>query len=421
MLKTISKDAIPPRGEQKFSSDILARANAILEDIRINGNIAARQYAEKLDGLRSDAPLTLNRDDMSLAFNALSQDKRLVLERTAERVRSFAEAQKACLTSLSHAIPGGYAGHDILPVETAGCYAPNGNFPLPSSVLMTAIPARVAGVKNVIVASPRPTPETISAAFLAGADALIQIGGAQAIGALVYGTENTLKADVIVGPGGNWVTAAKQIVSGRAGIDMLAGPSELMIIADEMACPKTVAADLIAQAEHDKDALPVLITTSEVLIDAVNQCLVEQVEALPPENKEIAFAALSNNGYVVLVDSIDEAVDIANNFAPEHLEVLTVNARDLAPKLTECGGLFIGSSAAEVIGDYGAGPNHTLPTGGTARHKGGLSVFNFLRVRTWIDINHPEDAQQLYQDASALGYMEGLVGHARSAEKRLKR
>ncbi len=417
-LKILDVGNIPRRGEQVYETDTLNKVRVILDNIKSNGEVAVRSYAEKFGDIGAGHELFIPQEDLKVAFDGLSPDDQGVLQRVASRIRAFAEAQKTSLKSLSVPIAGGHAGHDILPVETAGCYAPGGRFPLPSSVLMTAIPARVAGVKNVIVASPKPTKHTLAAAYLAGADGVLRIGGAQAIGALAYGVNGFPPADMIVGPGSRWVTAAKQIISGRIGIDMLAGPSELMIVADEFANAKTIAADLLAQAEHDPDALPVLISLSKDLIDRVNAELDIGLSALPDDNRATAEPALSN-GYAVYVENLDTAIKIANTHAPEHLELLLKNAKDVAHHFKECGGLFIGNLAAEVIGDYGAGPNHTLPTGGTARHKGGLSVFNFLRIRTWIHIEDQAAAQNLYTDAAKLGRMEGLEGHALSAEARL--
>lgn len=421
-LKIIDAGNIPRRGEQVYDTETLNKVRVILDDIKTNGESAVRAYAEKFGDIGVGQELFIPQTDLKVAFDGLSADDQGVLQRIASRIRAFAEAQKASLKSLSVPIAGGHAGHDILPVETAGCYAPGGRFPLPSSVLMTAIPARVAGVKNVIVASPKPTKHTLAAAYLAGADGVLCIGGAQAIGALAYGINGfppaDMPADMIVGPGSRWVTAAKQIISGSIGIDMLAGPSELMIVADESASPKTIAADLLAQAEHDPDALPVLISLSKDLINRVNTELDIGLSALPDDNRATAEPALSN-GYAVYVENLDIAIKIANTHAPEHLELLLKNAKDVAHHFKECGGLFIGNLAAEVIGDYGAGPNHTLPTGGTARHKGGLSVFNFLRIRTWIHIEDQAAAQNLYTDAAKLGRIEGLEGHARSAEARV--
>jgi phosphoribosyl-ATP pyrophosphohydrolase/phosphoribosyl-AMP cyclohydrolase/histidinol dehydrogenase len=232
---------------------------------------------------------------------------------------------------------------------------------------------------------------------------------------MAYGKESVPACDAIVGPGNRWVTAAKQLVAGIVRIDMLAGPSELVVLADEEADATTVAADLLAQAEHDPDALPILVTPSPSLIESVERELAAQLEMLP--TRETAEAAM-RNGYAVLVDSLGEGASVCNLLAPEHLEVLTRNANSLSSNLRHYGGLFIGEGAAEVLGDYGAGPNHTLPTGGTARSFAGLSVFNFLRVRTWMRIDALEEAQVLVRDAISLAKHEGLEAHARSASRR---
>jgi phosphoribosyl-ATP pyrophosphohydrolase/phosphoribosyl-AMP cyclohydrolase/histidinol dehydrogenase len=281
---------------------------------------------------------------------------------------------------------------------------------------MTAVTARVAGVEEVWLASPRPTPVTLAAAAVAGVTGLIPIGGAQAIAALAHGAGPIPAVDVIVGPGNRWVTAAKQLVCGQVGIDMLAGPSELVVLADDTAVASTVAADLLAQAEHDPDARPILVTPSTTLADAVDAALVEQLAVLP--TADTATAAV-RNGFCVITADLDEAVEVTNHLAPEHLEVLTASPEALVDQLKHYGGLFVGQGAAEVFGDYGVGPNHVLPTGTTARFTGGLSVLNFLRVRTWLKMDAGPAAQAVARDAALLARMEGLEGHARSAEARL--
>jgi phosphoribosyl-ATP pyrophosphohydrolase/phosphoribosyl-AMP cyclohydrolase/histidinol dehydrogenase len=263
-------------------------------------------------------------------------------------------------------------------MERAGCYAPGGRFPLPSSVLMTAVTARAAGVPSIWVASPKPTPITLAACAVAGADSLLAVGGAQAIAALSYGTENIPACDAIVGPGNRWVTAAKQLVSGLVAIDMLAGPSELVVLADESADPSVIAADLLAQAEHDPDAFATLVTVDPKLIEQVNIELCKQLKTLP--TAEIAKEALTHS-FAILADNYTSAAQICDELAPEHLEVIVTHPEQVIKMLNHYGALFIGSGAAEVFGDYGAGPNHVLPTGQTARICGGLSVFNFLRIR----------------------------------------
>jgi phosphoribosyl-ATP pyrophosphohydrolase/phosphoribosyl-AMP cyclohydrolase/histidinol dehydrogenase len=283
---------------------------------------------------------------------------------------------------------------------------------------MTAVTARAAGVGEVWVASPRPAPVTLAAAALAEADAVLAVGGAQAVAALAHGAGPVPRCDAVVGPGNAWVTAAKQLVSGRVAIDMLAGPSEVLVVADDAADPETVAADLLAQCEHDVAARGLLVTPSADLVAAVRRALARQLEDLP--TRATAEPALRNGG-AVLVEDLDEACRVANAVAPEHLEVLTREPDALAPKLEHYGALFLGQGAAEVLGDYGLGPNHTLPTGGTARSAGGLSVLTFLRVRTYMRLDAGSAPREVFEDAAAFARMEGLEGHARSAEARLDR
>jgi phosphoribosyl-ATP pyrophosphohydrolase/phosphoribosyl-AMP cyclohydrolase/histidinol dehydrogenase len=280
---------------------------------------------------------------------------------------------------------------------------------------MTAVTARAAGVAEVWVASPKPVDATLAAAAIAGADGLLAAGGAHAIAALAFGAGPVPACDVVVGPGNRWVTAAKRLVAGRVGIDMLAGPSELVVLADATADPSTVAADLLAQAEHDPDALPILVTADSGLAAEVDRALELQLEGLP--TRATAEAALAN-GFTVVVPDLAQAVAVCDRLAPEHLQVLTADADGVARRLSQWGGLFVGESSAEVFGDYGVGPNHTLPTGGVARFKGGLSVFDFLRIRTWLRLEPGEAAAGVARDAAALARIEGLEAHARAAERR---
>jgi phosphoribosyl-ATP pyrophosphohydrolase/phosphoribosyl-AMP cyclohydrolase/histidinol dehydrogenase len=395
----------------------LTRAEEIVEAVRAEGEPALRTFAERFGDREPGEPLVLGRDDLVAASGRLPSDVRDLLERTASRIRTFATAQRAAITDLDMVVPGGRAGHEVQPVQRAGCYAPGGRFPLPSSVLMTAITARVAGVSEVWVASPKPDDVTLGAAAIAGADAVLAVGGAQAIAALAYGAGEVPACDVVVGPGNRWVTAAKKLVAGDVGIDMLAGPSELVVLADANADPATVAADLLAQAEHDPDALPVLVTFSSTLVDAVEDELVSQLKSLP--TREIASAAL-DNGFAVIAEDLEQAAKVCDRIAPEHLQVLTAHPELAASRLEHWGGLFVGDFSAEVFGDYGVGPNHTLPTGGVARFKGGLSVLDFLRVRTWLRLEDGPELTEVARDAAALARLEGLEGHARAAEKRVE-
>ncbi len=392
----------------------LASAALIVADVRAHGDAALLRYAAEYDGLDREGPLVVLKEQLERALDELDAEARGVLERTAARIRRFAEAQRSALRPLELAIEGGAAGHDIAPVARAACYAPGGGYPLPSSVLMTAVTARVAGVGSVWVASPRPTKITLAAAALAGADALLAAGGAHAIAALAYGTASIPRADVLVGPGNAWVTAAKKLVSGHVAIDMLAGPSELVVLADEGADPALIAADLLAQAEHALDALPILVTTTRAHAEAVNEALAAQLDELP--TRAIAARSLANG--FALVCTPEEGIVACDRLAPEHLEVMTSDANERSKALSHYGALFIGHGSAEVLGDYGAGPNHVLPTGGTARHTGGLSVLTFLRVRTYLRIDEPEGRRALARDAAALARLEGLEAHARAADRR---
>lgn len=415
-MKRIGLNELPSLRRDPVDAETLAGAAEIVSAVRDGGDSSLRGFGEKFGDVEPGAPMIIGREACQAALESLSKADRELLERTADRIRVFAEAQRAAITETEIPIPGGFAGHDVSPMEVAGCYAPGGRFPLPSSVLMTAVTARAAGVGTVWVASPKPTKVTMAAAAVAGADALLAVGGAQAISALAYGTESVPACDVIVGPGNRWVTAAKQLVAGAVAIDMLAGPSELLVLADETANAGTVAADLLAQAEHDPDAVPILVTNSASLADAVDDEVERQVALL--KTHETASAAL-RNGFTVLCDDIDAAVEAADKLAPEHLEVMTADSESVARRLRHYGGLFIGEGAAEVLGDYGAGPNHVLPTGGTARSTGGLSVMTFLRIRTWMRIDDRGAAQGLAADAAALARHEGLHAHELSARRRI--
>jgi len=412
-VKTLSELRTLQR--EPVDAETYAAAVDIVERVRTGGRQALLKEATRLGDMSPGQAVMYDRGALESAVEDLDDQNRGVLERTAQRIETFAKAQRSQLLDFEMEIPGGRAGHTFAPVESAGCYAPGGRFSLPSSVLMTAVTARVAGVGRILVASPKPTPLTLAAAGIAGADSLLALGGAQAIGAMAFGVEGISPCDVIVGPGNRWVTAAKRYVSGYSGIDMLAGPSELVVWADETADAKVIAADLIAQAEHDTDALPVLVTTSSELILQVNSALQDQLKSLP--GQATAETALES-GYAVLVDSVEEAAQACNRLAPEHLEVHVEDLEDAASRLDHFGALFLGGGAAEVFGDYGVGPNHVLPTGGNARFSAGLSILTFLRMRTWMSSGAGPD-KDVIRDTAALARLEGLEGHARAAEARL--
>ena len=397
------------------SEEALEAVLPILDTVKNFGEAAIREISESFGELRPGDKLFYNKADLKAAFESLNDEDREVLLRSAERVRRFALAQRESITEITVPVPGGAAGHQIAPVTVAGCYAPGGRFPLPSTVIMTAVTARAAGVQFVWVASPKPTPITLAAASVADADGLIAAGGAQALAALAYGCGEVPKCDVIVGPGNRYVTAAKKALHGIVNIDMLAGPSELVVVADSTADPALVAADLLAQAEHDPEALPVLIATEKSFVDQVQREIKLQLKNLP--TRAIAEESLKI-GFSTVVRDMQEASAVCTLLAPEHLQLCFSGAAEIAGQFTDYGALFIGHNTAEVLGDYCAGPNHVLPTGGTARFCGGLSVLNFLRVRTWLRIDSADDAIELYEDAEHLARLEGLHAHARAAERR---
>lgn len=414
-LRHRTLDELLATRREAVASEALDAARQIVDAVRAGGEAALRRYAERFGEVTPGAPLVVEPEELRVALECMTSDDRARLERVAVRIGEFAEAQRNALSGVNVAIPGGVAGHWVGPVQRAGCYAPGGRYPLPSSVLMTAVTASVAGVGEVWVASPRPAAVTLAAACVAGARGVLAAGGAHAIAALAYGAGPVPACDAVVGPGNRYVTAAKQLVSRRVAIDGLAGASELLIVADGSADPALVAADLLAQAEHDADAVPVLVTMDGDLLEAVEVELARQLADLP--TADVASAALVNGG-VITARSLDDAIEMSDHFAPEHLQLMIANAADVATRFSNYGSLFIGSATAEVFGDYGAGPNHVLPTGGTARHAGGLSVLSFLRVRTWMRIDDPRGARELADDAAWFARLEGLEAHARAAERR---
>jgi phosphoribosyl-ATP pyrophosphohydrolase/phosphoribosyl-AMP cyclohydrolase/histidinol dehydrogenase len=395
-------------------AETLLSASKIVCAVRDEGEPALRRLAEKFSERTADDALIYGPAEMRTAYERISKDDQALLNRVAERIRSFAKSQLECLTPLSSEVDGGKAGHTIEPISRVGCYAPGGRYPLPSTVLMTTVTARTAGCREVVLASPNPTDMTLAAGHVGGADQMLPIGGAHAIAALAYGFEGFERTDLICGPGNRWVTAAKQLVVGSVGIDMLAGPSELLIVADDESNPQTVAADLLAQAEHDVDARPFLVCLSEAFANTVIEELRVQLSELP--TGKVAELALQN-GCAIVVQDREQAQEVCTRLAPEHLELHLEEAQAFAEQVKHAGCIFVGSQSAEVLGDYGAGPNHTLPTGGTARWSAGLNVFTFVRVRTWLQLNNPSEA--LVNDTVALARHEGLVGHARSASRRM--
>ncbi len=416
LLRLVTPDVWARLSRSPVRRETLIAASEIIDSIRSGGEARIRVFAERFGERGPDEPLLLHQAEMQRALDALSDEDRETLLAAADRIERFAKAQRASVQAMTMPIPGGEAGHTIEPVAAAGCYAPAGRYPLPSSVLMTAITARAAGCERVVVASPGAHPLALAAAAVSGADEFLAIGGAHAIAALTFGFQGFARCDVIAGPGNKWVTAAKQLVSGEVGIDMLAGPSELLILADASADPVLVAADLVAQAEHDTDAVPMLVTTDGGIAEAVEDELSRQLEGL--ETHEVARQAL-RNGFVSICKSLEACVELTNHIAPEHLEIMTERPEEIALQIRNAGALFVGAQSAEVLGDYGAGPNHTLPTGGTARFQAGLSVMHFLRMRTWLRIEDAAQASSLFAQTRTIARWESLAGHAEAARQRM--
>ncbi len=412
-LKILQESEISPSGRRLYDKDVDTVALRAIEDVRNKGEAGLREWAENQGELRPGEPLLLARSELEQAYYRLPSGEQALLTRVTARVSAFAAAQRSCLANLDIAVPGGRAGHDFLPVARAGCYVPGGRYPLASSAIMTVTPAVAAGVGEVWCAGPRPLDSTLAAAWAAGASGFLCCGGAHGIAAMAFGV-GVPRCDVIAGPGGKYVASAKRQLFGTVGMEAPAGPSELLVIADQSADPCTVAADLIAQAEHDTAAVPMLICFSENFARATQAALAEGLKTLPEPNSGIASTAM-NNGWILVAKDRESAARAAERCAPEHLELHVDDPGYYAKAVSSAGAVFSGSAAAEVFGDYGAGPNHTLPTGGAARFAGGLSVLHFLRARTWLAM---DAAGVLVKDSAAFARMEGLEGHAQAAEAR---
>ena len=395
--------------------DVSGIVAGIIEDVRKNGDAALLRYAREFDGAELDA-LEVPRERLDGALADLDPALRSVLEEAAENIRSFHRRQVQNGFAVSGR-NGVVLGQKVTPVDRAGVYIPGGTAPLPSTVLMDCIPAKIAGCPEIVVVSP-PTcggdisPAILAAARIAGADRVFRCGGAQAVAALAYGTESVPKADKIVGPGNAFVAEAKRQVFGLVGIDMIAGPSEILVIADANSDARHLAADLLSQAEHDKNACAVLITDSAFIAQAVAGELEAQLASLP--RREIARASLEANGRIILTRDIPEAIRIANALAPEHLELCVDNPFDYLDQVRNAGSIFLGRSCPEAVGDYFAGANHTLPTGGTARFSSPLSVEDFVKKSQFIYYSSSALSAASGKIA-AFARQEGLEGHARSA------
>ena len=396
-------------GEPLTASQAVER---IVTDVRARGDDAVRDYAARIDGATLE-DFEIPRATWETRAAQAGSEIRDAIAVAAGRIRSYHES----------AMPSDWAddaaGYSLrcLPIERVGLYVPGGAAPYPSTVLMSAIPAKVAGVPDVVLCTPNPAPVTLAAALEAGVDRLFALGGAQAIAAMAFGTESVPRVDKICGPGNIFVSAAKRLVYGHADIDGLYGPTETLVIADETANPAMAAADLLAQAEHDELATPILVTTSEAMAATVERELEQQLSLL--EREAVAREAVARQGTTVIVDTVEQAIAIANGFAPEHLCLLVENPEQYVSLVRNAGGIFVGETSPEVMGDYVAGPSHVMPTGGTARSASSLGVHTFLKHVPVIGLS-PQVFSKLGPAAAALARAEGLTAHARAMEIRLE-
>jgi histidinol dehydrogenase len=404
---------------------IEGRVAEILADVKARGDAAVLAYTKRFDGL--DAPsvaaLELTRDELEAAFDAITPAQRAALESAARRVRSYHERQReACGRSWQYRDEDGtLLGQKVTPLDRVGIYVPGGKAAYPSSVLMNAIPAQVAGVGEIVMVVPTPRGErsalVLAAACIAGAHRVFTVGGAQAVGALAYGTATIPAVDKITGPGNAYVASAKRRVFGQVGIDMIAGPSEILVLADGTTPADWVAMDLFSQAEHDELAQSILLSPDAAYLDEVRAAIDRLIGGMPRE--AVIRASLEGRGALILTRSMEEACEISNRIAPEHLEVSSEAPERWEPLLRHAGAIFLGAYTSESLGDYCAGPNHVLPTSGTARFSSPLGVYDFQKRSSLIQVSEA-GAHILGPIAAELAYGEGLQGHARAAEMRLK-
>jgi histidinol dehydrogenase len=389
-----------------LAQNVDRKVRAMIEDVRRRSDSALRKYAERWDGLKKQGSFKVPEKELKRALSSVNPEFRSALEKAAANIRQFCKWQKP-VEFFRNIQPGIKVGQIIRPLEAVGCYVPGGRYPLPSSLLMTVIPAQVAGVKRVVVASPKPAGETLAAAALLGVQEFYRIGGAQAIAALAYGTESIKKVNKIVGPGNIFVTTAKKLVAFDCSIDFLAGPTGAVVVSDK-GKPKFIASDLVAQAEHDPDALGIFITSSSALAQKVQR----EIEIMVADNPTAA-QSLKDYGVIFVTSSRRESLQIANRLAPEHI---SISQEDL-PMIQNSGSVFVGDYSAQTLGDYIAGPNHVLPTSGSATYRGGLSVCDFLKVISVQQVSR-NGLRAVASKAITLAKAEGLAAHANSVAVR---
>jgi histidinol dehydrogenase len=409
--------------EASIDGDVAKIVADILADVKKRGNAAVLEYTNKFDRMNlSDAKdLEVTQSQLQSALEFIDAEQRQALETAAQRIRHYAQHQK--MESWSYTEDDGTVlGQNITAMDRVGLYVPGGKAAYPSSVLMNAIPAKVAGVPELIMVVPTPDGEVnqlvLAAAAVAGVDRVFTIGGAQAIAALAYGTQTIPKVDKITGPGNTFVATAKRLVFGVVGIDMIAGPSEILVVCDGKTNPDWIAMDLFSQAEHDEEAQSILVCPDADFIEQVKQSIERLLEEMP--RKDIIKTSLENRAVLISVVDMEQAIEVANHIAPEHLELSIENAEQWAQKIRHAGAIFMGRYTAEALGDYCAGPNHVLPTSGTARFSSPLGVYDFQKRSSLIGCS-ATGASELGKTASVLAHGEGLTAHARSAEYRIKK
>lgn len=395
--------------------DVSAIVKEIIDTVKIDGDKALYAYAEKFDKVKLNS-LKVTEQEIKSAVESVESEFLQILKTAAQNIREYHSKQKREGFEIKRE-NGVILGQKILPIERAGLYVPGGTAAYPSTVLMDAIPAKIAGVKRVVMVTPpdkngNVNPVILASAFIAGVDEIYKVGGAQAIAALAYGTQSVPKVDKIVGPGNAFVAEAKKQVFGTVSIDMIAGPSEILVVADKDSNPKFVAADMLSQAEHDKMASAVLVTDSEELALKVSEELEKQIPLL--ERNEIARASIDDNGKIIVASNMDKAIEIANAIAPEHLELCVDNPFDYLDKIENAGSVFMGRFCPEAVGDYYAGMNHTLPTSGTARFSSALSVDDFIK-KTQYAYYTEQALKEIAGDVDYFAKKEGLTAHAKSA------
>jgi histidinol dehydrogenase len=383
-------------------------ARRIIADVRRTGDKALCKYAMKWDGLESKQPLRVPKEELQAAWQGITLDLQRALQQAAENIQRFCEWQRP-MEWMREQQAGVRVGQVLRPLDSVGCYVPGGRYPLPSTLLMTVVPAQVAGVERIVVVSPKPAKETLAAAALLGVNEFYRVGGAQAIAALAYGTAYLKPVRKIVGPGSSFVTAAKKLVSFDCAIDMLAGPTEIAIVSDN-GDAKFIAADLVAQSEHDPETLAVFITTSAGLARAVAKETERQTKT-----NAIARESLKQNAVALVTSTRGESFEIANAIAPEHI---TVDSAEDVKNITAAGSVFVGEWSAQPAGDYATGPNHTLPTGNAARYRGGLSVLDFVKVITVQELSR-EGLGEISECVTTMAQAEGLKAHAEAVKVRL--